>query len=159
MPPYARHIDIQGVCQDKEQPELRRSHAPICQPELPLQDGINIGINGQTQIPGKDEQRHVHVEEGGKPGSQEYHAGGDGIQRMVNEEAVNRSLRVPRSCQRAVQTVAIPMDDQPKRGKPQETDIPVGKPASKHIECGAGNTDVGQDVRSHPLWLSLCQPY
>lgn len=79
MSPHVRHIDIQGVCQDKEQPELRRSHVPVCQPELPLQNDTDIGVNGQAQVAGKDEQRHVHAEERGKPGTEENHAGGHGI--------------------------------------------------------------------------------
>ena len=105
----ACQIKVQRVYQDEQQAEFSRSHVSVCQAELSFQDGTYIRVDGKAQIAGEDEQRYIHAGKRRESGAEENHAGGEGIQRMVQKEAVDRPLGIAHPCQCTVQTVAIPV--------------------------------------------------
>lgn len=109
---FERSIYKYGVNQDDNQSQLGGAQFTVGKQEFALDDGRDIGINRKYQVTGQYQHGYIEAEHRRQAGTDAHDADGDGIERVVDEEAVDGALRITHTCQRTVEAVAVPVDEQ-----------------------------------------------
>lgn len=109
---FERSIYEYGVNQDDNQSQFGGAQFTVGKQEFAFDDGRDIGINREHQITGQYQHGYIEAEHRRQTGTDTHDADGDGIERVVDKESVDRALRIAHTCQRAVEAVAVPVDEQ-----------------------------------------------
>ena len=157
LAPAAVHVN--SVEQYHDEAELRGAEAAVSQAELALQYGADVGVDRQAQVARQHQHGNVELEDRRQSGADAHDADGDGVESVVDEEAVDGPLRLAHARQRAVKAVAVPVDDKPERRYPKVVDVIVAQEEAYCANHSSGHSDERQHVRRHPSRLPVGQPY
>lgn len=91
--PRSKHQD--EACDDANQPELGRAKLRVCQPEFAFQMRVHRHVEGQHKIDHQKHTRDVEPHERRHARAQEHERLVDGINRVVDIEAIDGPLLLP----------------------------------------------------------------
>ena len=90
---WSKHQD--DACDDANQPKLGRAKLRVCQPEFAFQMRVHRHVEGQHKIDHQKHTRDVEPHERRHARAQEHERFVDGINRVVDIEAIDGPLLLP----------------------------------------------------------------
>lgn len=119
-------------CDDYEA-HLSGAEFGVSQFELIEHDCGEIGIDGEAEVTAHYEEGDAELHDRCQSESHAEETCGEGIEGMVDEEAVFRSAVTTNFCDGAVKAVAIPVDHHKEGCEPEVVDVKIGHPAEERV--------------------------
>ena len=154
-----REINQEDNKQRSDDTEFCRSELAVGELELVFENRADVGVSGDCKIGNQHKQSHIHPHDRGESCADTHHDDGEYVDVVVDEEAVDRPLRMPHAGHRAVETVTIPVQKQSEHREPHPVEIDVGKSKTNRAEYCTQSSYGSQHIRRCPNRLAFCKPY
>ena len=145
----AEKIDVQAN-QNNQRPHLGGAEFTVRDFEFALDISLHIHQNRHEHVPDQHQHADLETDHDRYRQPQDNDDGVEGVDGVIDEEAVFRPFDMPVAGQRAIQAVAEPVDEQAQDGQPQKGRIRVAQPETQQDQHCAHDADAGERVGHDP---------
>ena len=130
-----------GIDKDNHNSKFRRTKDAIRDFEIPQENAVDIGKDAQEIVPDDKDKNQMKGEIRGQSSTHCDNELSKRIGIMIDKETKEVSLNVPDPCNRAIEAVAKPVDNESERSKPKKSGMIIGEKITQTGDNSAQDTN------------------